>query len=438
MKTPLDILLPYQRKWVEDDARFKIGMWSRQTGKSFATACETVYDCLKRPGTTWVVLSAGERQALEWMDKAKQWAKAFQLVVDAYDETRDYAEALIKSAEIRFDNGSRTVAIPANPNTARGYSANLVLDEFAFHEQTEEIWRAIYPSISNPLKGELKLRIVSTPNGRGNMFYELWSKNEHYSKHKLTIEDAVAGGLPVDVEELRRAIDDPDAWAQEYMCEFIDSTSVLLPYELIAGCESEEATVDMAPTERGNYFVGVDIGRRHDLTVVWTLEQIGDVDWTREVLELRKVEFHRQLEIIGERVRHAKRAAIDATGIGAMLAEELGRKHGGKVEQCQFTAQLKGEIYTHLRSDFEDRRVRIPVRRDIREDLHAIQKVSGKSGAIRYLAPRSEDGHSDRSTALALARRAARNRPTGFFIPRPFHKGRAAAVRSRRNREVLA
>ena len=58
-----EILMPYQRRWVEDTSRFKIGLWSRQTGKSFATACEAVLDCAAQPkGATnlWVVLSAGE------------------------------------------------------------------------------------------------------------------------------------------------------------------------------------------------------------------------------------------------------------------------------------------------------------------------------------------------------------------------------------------
>ena len=53
------ILLPYQLAWVRDASRFKIGLWSRQTGKSFATACEAVLHCLLNPGTLWVVLSAG-------------------------------------------------------------------------------------------------------------------------------------------------------------------------------------------------------------------------------------------------------------------------------------------------------------------------------------------------------------------------------------------
>ena len=73
------ILLPYQRRWVRDESRFKIGLWSRQTGKSFATAAEAVFDCQLKPKSLWVVLSAGERQAIEWMRKAKQWAEAVRM-----------------------------------------------------------------------------------------------------------------------------------------------------------------------------------------------------------------------------------------------------------------------------------------------------------------------------------------------------------------------
>ena len=55
----------------------------------------------------------------------------------------------------------------------RGYSGNLILDEFAIHEKPFDIWAAIYPSITNRLTGEKKLRIVSTPKGRGNKFADL-------------------------------------------------------------------------------------------------------------------------------------------------------------------------------------------------------------------------------------------------------------------------
>ena len=403
-----DILMPYQMKWVEDTARFKIGLWSRQTGKSFATACESVTDCAAQPkGTSclWVVLSAGERQALEWMEKAKKWTAAVKATVDSYEEIRGSANALLSRAEIRFANGARIVAIPANPDTARGYSANLVLDEFAIHERPFDIWAAIYPSITNPLNGEKRLRIVSTPKGRGNKFADLWEHNDHYSKHKVTIEDAVRMGLPIDIEELKAGVDDPDIWAQEYMCEFIDNTSVLLPYEMIGKCESATIKDDGSSP----VFIGMDIGRSKDLSVIVTAVQCGDVLVAVDIAELRNMPFNDQLEILLSkgRERRVQRVCIDSTGIGAMLAEEAARKGGGKFEGVQFTVQSKGEMYGLMRRRFEERSVRIPVNRELREDLHAVQRVVSTGGNVTYSAPRNADGHPDRAAALALCIRAA-------------------------------
>ena len=403
-----EILMPYQKKWVEDKARFKIGLWSRQTGKSFATACEAVLDCNAQPkgnSDLWVVLSAGERQALEWMEKAKKWTEAVKATVDSYDEIRDSANALLSRAEIRFANGARILAIPANPDTARGYSANLVLDEFAIHERPFDIWAAIYPSITNPLSGKKRVRIVSTPKGRGNKFADLWEHNETYSKHKVTIEDAVRMGLPVDIEELKAGVDDPDIWAQEYMCEFIDNSSVLLPYELIGKCESDHISDDGASP----LFIGMDIGRQKDLSVIVTAVKLGDVLSIISVEPLRKMPFADQLDILlskghDRRVQHV---CIDSTGIGAMLAEEAQRKGGAKFEGVNFNVATKGEMYALMRRKFEERSVRVPVDRELREDLHAVQRLVSTGGNITYSAPRNADGHSDRAAALALCCKAA-------------------------------
>src|SRR5262245_44342962 len=41
-----------------------------------------------------------------------------------------------------------------------------------------------------------------------------------YFKSRITIHDAIAGGLPLDPDELRRGLGDDEAWSQEYLCEF--------------------------------------------------------------------------------------------------------------------------------------------------------------------------------------------------------------------------
>lgn len=427
--SPLSVLLPYQSDWVADRSRFKIGMWARQTGKSFATAAEAVADCLARK-TTWVTLSAGERQALEWMLKAREWANAYQVAVEDYREIRDHAEALLKTAEITWPNGSRLIAIPANPDTARGYSANLTLDEFAFHEQPDAIWRAIYPSISNPLKGELRIRVVSTPNGLGNKFSDLWHKSEGWSKHEVNIHEAVRRGLPLDVDALRAGLSDPEGWAQEYECQFIDAAAVLLPYDLIARCESPDATATIAPeywqtAGRAPRFCGIDFARRRDLTVCWTVERVGDVLQTREVIELRGLDTAAQVAILRPRLARAARVCLDYTGPGVGFGDLLAREFGeyrpdghtyGRVELLTFTNPVKVDLFSKLRMAFDAIRLRVPPTREIREDLHSMQRVSLAGGGVTYRAPHTVDGHADRCTALALALRAASTGHSGPMV----------------------
>jgi len=416
--SPLSGLLPYQRAWIDDASRFKIALMARQTGKSWTSALEAVRDCSERK-TTWVCLSAGERQALEWMLKAREHVEAFKVALAGYEENRDGSETLLKQAEIRWPNGSRLLAIPANPDTARGYSANLLLDEFAFHEDPDRIWRAIYPSISNPLKGIFKIRVVSTPNGMGNKFADLWHKGENWSKHHVDIYEAAKAGLPVDVEELRKGLNDPEGWAQEYECQFLDAAAVLLPYEVIAKCESAEATVACPPEfwQSGRpLFIGWDFARKKDLSVPWIVEQVGDVMVTREMVEFRGMSTPDQIDAMRHRIRACRRLCLDYTGNGVGCGDYLVREFGeynpdrhqfGKVELCTFTNTLKVDIFSKLRMAFDSMKVRIPVNREVREDLHSMQRVTTPSGNVTYRAPHTDDGHADRCTALALAIRAA-------------------------------
>lgn len=399
----LKLMLPYQQRWVTDDSRFKIWLKSRQIGGSLGSAFEAVASCCDTPNTDWVILSAGQRQSEEWMVKGNRVAR---VVSDALEMPSPDC----RTSEVRFPNGSRIIALPANPDTVRGYSANLVLDEFAFHERPDRIYEAIYPAISNPLRGELKIRLISTPAGRNSKFFEIWDKSKElgFVRHKTTIHSAIEEGLPMDAEELKRGLDDPDSWAQEYECEFVDAANVLLPYTLIDECVSDEATIE-CENDHGNSprYVGIDIGRKHDLTVCWTLEKVGDVFWTREVLALRDTPYHLQEELLSERINKASYAAIDSTGIGNALSESLANRFEYKLEQCNFTQGFKAKIFPGLRRAFQERSLRVPRDSAIREDLHSVNEVTTPGGNKQYRALRRADGHADRCTALALANYAS-------------------------------
>ena len=449
MKSPLDILLPYQRKWVDDDARFKLGIWSRQTGKDFSTGAEMVRDCMQRAGITWLLGAPSERQSLESLAKCKEWAQAFELALDLEDVRRDGPEALMKSTTIQFANKSRIIAVPGRPETVRGFSANITFTEAAFFDDIKATWRAVLPSITNPLRGGIKrVRLITTPNGQGDLIHQLFVNNfespdagrkQRWAVHRVTIHDAVAAGLDVDVDELREAMDDPEGFAVEFECEFLDLNNVLLPYDVIALGESAEATAQApdgfwdAGAQSAPVVLGIDFGRTTDPTVCWADELVGGVAWTREVLVLRGMSSDRQEEILAPRIARAARVCFDYTGPGIGLGDYLVKKFGrwkpeehefGKIELCQFTAAFKREEYPKLRRAFEaPTMVRIPISREIREDLHEMRAIS-RAGNFSYESPRTAAGHSDRCTAKMLANRARRT-ASGPFAYTPVNASKA-------------
>lgn len=443
--TPLDLLLPYQRAWVQDSARFKIWLKSRQIGGSLAAAFEVVADAIETGGD-WVILSAGERQALEFMDKVNRAASIFCDAV-SYSSGREYRPEIQKS-QLRFPNGARVLALPANPSTARGYSANLILDEFAFHENPEEIWRAVYPIISNPLRGALKLRVISTPAGRNNKYFDLWEHAPAFSRHQTTVYDAVAQGLALNIDELRANLADSDGWAQEFECQFMEHSSQVFPADVVKACESTDASLDASADQfstdlrpRPVLFVGIDVGRKRDLTVAWTLERIhGGTLVTREVLVLDRVPFPQQEAILLPRVMAAAFTAIDATGIGGPVSEHLAASlDDTRLEGVTFTGDRKRELFERLKKALQARAVALPAAAVIRDDLGSMQRIVSPGGTIRYTAARTADGHADRSTALALAVHAAQRNPSvapGAFAAARFptglrHRHRPALTRYR-------
>ncbi len=136
-------LLPYQRRWVEDNSPLKIAVKGRQTGFSFAATLRAVLKCLERR-TTWVLLSKGERQSRLLMEKVHEHIQSCGIVARAC-ESSFFEGTMIKQLEARFPNGSVIYGLPANPDTARGYSGHVTLDEFAFHLDADKIYAALYP-----------------------------------------------------------------------------------------------------------------------------------------------------------------------------------------------------------------------------------------------------------------------------------------------------
>jgi len=405
-------LLPYQRQDVESNARFRWCCWSRQTGKSFTKSLRRILRGLKRRRTQ-VFLSAGERQSRELMEKARQHCQALKMATDYYDRSF-FAGTSFKQLEIRLPNSVRIIGLPANPQTARGFTGDVLLDEFAMHVDDRQIWAAMFPTL---LRGDGELDVASTPTGLDNVLARLRA-NQHLSHSTVTLPNAIEQGLDVDLDEVRRSMGDEELFRQEFLCEFLDEATAFLTYEQIAACEDprlpKEIGVGTLGRLTGDQYVGVDIGRKRDLTVIWVVSRDGDELMTRSVFELAGVPFRTQYKLLSDVLssRQVRRCCIDAGGLGMQLAESAVEDFGRhRVEAVTFTSAFKSELAGRLRVAVEDRRIRIPVDEGIRNDWHSLQRSVTSSGHFRFEASRSQGSHADRFWAAALAVHAAGEPP---------------------------
>ena len=384
-------MLAYQVRWIADQSRFRIALKARQIRWSTTVAYEAFVGATFR-GRRQLIVSASERQAQEVLSKVKGWGK----IASAAGVPVRYATE--NTTELCVEGGSPIISLAQNPATIEGFSGDVTLDEFSKHPRHKEIYDAIFPSIT----AGYRISVVGVPYGQDGTFYDLWSKFPSYSKHKTTIHEAIRDGLKVDLDALRSGMD-ADAFRAAFECEFVDESTAFFPYELLL------RNVGECPAESGEVFVGVDVGRKRDMTVIYALKKLGDKFYTRRVECLRGVEFDTQRKAILQVYREEKagRMAIDATGMGSQLAEQL--KRDVNAEGVTFTAPLKEEMAHKVKRLLEDRVLQLPDDKELIADIHSVRRTVTSAGNFRFDAERTEDGHADRFWALAVAIHAADN-----------------------------
>lgn len=364
---------------------------------------EAVRDAMTQ-GTLTLICSRSQRQSVEVVRRARQLARAasvgassaMRIVVDNQDT-------------LEFSGGGRIMAVPGNPDTVAGFSGNVVLDEFARHHDPKAIWEAVYPTIS--ADASRRISVVSTPMGRAGMFYSLIQDAERasspWSLHRCDIHQANMGGCCHDVDALRRGCLDEQTFRQSYLCEFVDEQYALLDYATITACVDGSLTYAMPKSfPPGDIYVGIDVGRARNLTVITALRRVGRMFFFAGAEELRGEPFGAQREAIGRIIRRngVVAACIDATGLGMQLAEELVMMHGRwKVRPVTITAGVKSVMAGMMQSVFSDRRIAIPDDETLHADLHSVARMTTPSGNVRFAAAEEGGSHADRFSSIALA-----------------------------------
>lgn len=425
-KNPLR-LYKYQADWINDESQLTIATKARRIGFSFAAGFKGIRKCLLKK-QDFIVLSAGERQSIEFIGKCvAPHLRAIGAIAEYHDAF--FPGSSILEKRVILGNGSRVIALPANPETARSYGGDVLLDEFAFHLDARKIYEAIAPSITLGYE----LAIISTPNGQQGPYYELAKeagltgeepKSKRFSPHSCNIFQAIEQGFsdrfgrPLVAEEVRQTCLDEEMWLQEFCCQFLSILSQWIPYELYKANESSSASSGEPDPEYSNMYAGWDIARNKDLSVVWFMNQVGDVSVTRGLWEMRNIPTPEQVRRICAIMPRIRRLCIDKSGMGLPIFEQLEEKFGAsRVEGVQFTLPAKEALATHGKRRMEEAKVRIPEGQDtIRYSFASIKKTTTATGQARFDAEHDEKyGHGDHFWSFCLAESAGHNPGDGFM-----------------------
>lgn len=258
----------------------------------------------------------------------------------------------------------------------------------------------------------LRMRSASNPGGPGHDWVRRRFLVEGVAAGRVFIPASVADNPHLDrqayIESLQAL--DPKTRAQLLEGDWEAGDDGLLSFEDILACEAECLWPDgRAPKgRRPDLYVGIDVGRSRDLTVVWTWQRVGDVFWCRDLCVLDRATFREQKDAIRARLGYGvARAAIDKGGVGCQLAEELENEYRGVVEGVVMSAGVQGRLALRMAVAFGERRVRIPRDADLRSDLRLVRRPRGVGGVDRIETLRADVGHADRFWAAALALDAA-------------------------------
>ena len=454
-----DVLLPYQKKWLEDKAQVKVVEKSRRIGLTWAQALDDVLQAATsgREGMDVLYISFNQDMTREYIDTCAEWAKKLQVVAGKVNEDvfRDGDEREIKAFRIDFASGHKILALSNRPSNLRGKQGRVVIDEAAFVEDLPELLKA---ALALLMWGG-QVIVVSTHNGADNPFNDLIQEvrggNLPYSLHRITLNDALTGGLyrricrvtaqewTPEAEEAWRADlvkTYGDGADEELFCIPRQSSGAYLTTAMLQACmEAAPVLTWTAPAEnfvdwplsvaetyiRGwieenlaplleglpedrAHFAGVDFGRSGDLSVFWPATDDQDLRLVPPVvLELRNCPHRTQQQIlfaILDKLPRFSGVSLDARGNGSALAEAARQEYGpGLVREVMISESWYRETMPLLKAGIEDKTLILPKNADILSDFRSLRVITG---VARVPEQRTKDRtggrHGDSAVACAM------------------------------------
>lgn len=456
----LEVLLPYQKRWLEDNSEQKILEKGRRTGGSFGEALASVLAAI--PADGWLntyYLGYNKDMTRQFVSDCAWWATQLQVACSSVIEEKliDDERKDVTTFRITFSSGATIQGLPSEAYVLRSKQGRVVLDEAAFCPDFDGIIKAAQALL---IWGG-QLVIISTHNGEDNPFNRLVrsvkeGRDNQWSVHTLPFSLAVEEGLykriclqkeeewsaakEADwVERIRRIY--KDNADEELECIPASGQGRYFSAGLLNSCRDghvpivrwnfssdflfKEAAYKKREAEKlfrrdiehvirsctGKVYIGEDFARSGDLTVYWILEQAGTRCSARCVLEVKNCPFEEQ-ENTARMMLHAAREqgnlggmAIDGRGNGQQIAETMSLEFPGAAVGVMETAAWYAEWFPRMKALMETSDWSVPDDQAVMADFGIVVLRNG-SPYVPDIRLKDRDGgrrHGDAALAAVLA-----------------------------------
>tara|TARA_R100000664_G_C2758708_1_gene147845 strand:- start:1288 stop:2892 length:1605 start_codon:yes stop_codon:yes gene_type:complete len=161
----------FQDECVKDfiDNRFNVIVKSRQLGLSTLVAAYAVWLAIFYKDKNILVIATKLAVAQNFIKKVKVAIRSLPQWLVIPEITGNNKQS------VEFGNGSTIKAIPTSDDAGRSEALSLlIIDEAAFVRNFDELWMGLYPTLSTGGRAI----VLSTPNGVGGQYYDLYMKAE--------------------------------------------------------------------------------------------------------------------------------------------------------------------------------------------------------------------------------------------------------------------
>ena len=195
---------------------------ARQMGFSTAVTGYLYHMAITTPGINVALIGYNSDLTAELLDKVKTFYRTTPESIRPQIQYNSKYEISFPAID------SKILVLPSSENVGRGYTIHAaLLTELAFWEKSSEKMLAI----ENAVPSSGKIIIESTPSGMGTQYHRMWmAKDNGYTKKKY---GWYWGYTEEEIDVIRRRINNPMKFAQEYELEFMTSGRPVFGSDLI-------------------------------------------------------------------------------------------------------------------------------------------------------------------------------------------------------------